>query len=114
MKRPSAGDLYYRVGFESPQSGSDGAGGVLDGFEEQFQVRAAYTHLRGGEGIIAARLEGRHAQIITVRFSSQVAAVTRDWRIVDKRNGDTFNIRDISPSKDRAFVDILAEKGVAA
>lgn len=113
-KKFGAGDLYERVGFEAPQSGSDGGGGVLAGHVERFVVRAGYTHLRGGESVMAARLEGRHVQVIRVRASSDTRQVTADWRIVDKRAGTVFNIRDITPSTDRAWLDFLVERGVAS
>lgn len=112
-KTSGAGDLVERVGFEAPQSGSDGAGGVLDGFAEQFEARAQFIHLRGGESVLAARLEGRHTLVIRVRSSTASRAVTGDWRIADKRAGTLFNIRDITPSPDRAFIDFLCEAGVA-
>ncbi len=112
-KHFGAGDLYECVGFEQPQTGSDGGGGVLAGFVERFTVRAGYIHLRGGESVMAARLAGRHTQVIRVRASSGTKQVTRDWQIVDKRAGTVFNIRDITPSTDRAWLDFLAESGVA-
>jgi head-tail adaptor len=109
----SAGKLFFKVGFQEPTSASDGAGGVVGGFAERFAVSAGYRHLRGTETVMAARLSGRHTQVILVRSSGQTKQVTTDWRIVDKRNGDVFNIRDITPSDDRGWFDILAEKGVA-
>lgn len=112
-KTLSASDLYYSVGFESRETASDGYGGTTDVWTEVFECRAAYHHLRGGEGVMAGRLEGKHTQIITVRASSQAKQVNTDWRIVDKRNGDVFNIRDIEPQIDRQWIGFLAEKGVA-
>lgn len=112
-KRPGAGDLYQHVGFDKQGTASDGAGGTITAFVEQFTRRAAYIHLRGGEAVMAARLEGRHTQIVRVRSDSQTRAVTTDWRITDKRSGAVFNIRDITPSDDRRWLDFLAEKGAA-
>ena len=112
--KAGAGRLVEMVGFEQPQAGSDGAGGVLDGFAEQFETRAQFIHLRGGESVLAARLEGRHTLVIRVRSSAASRAVNTDWRIADKRAGTLFNIRDITPSEDRAWLDFLCESGVAA
>lgn len=112
-KTTGAGDLYERIGFSSQGTASDGAGGTTTVFAEQFTRRAAYIHLRGGEAVLAARLEGRHTQIIRVWRDSQTRTVTTDWRIEDKRSGDLFNIRDITPSDDRLWLDFLCEKGVA-
>ncbi|WP_353641323.1 phage head closure protein [Mesorhizobium sp. WSM2239] len=113
-KKPGAGDLFERVGFDKHGTASDGAGGTISAFVEQFTRRAEFIHLRGGEAVLAARLQGRHTQIIRVRADSETRTVTTDWRISDKRlAGVVYNIRDITLSKDRAFLDMLCERGVA-
>ncbi|OBQ72394.1 phage head closure protein [Mesorhizobium loti] len=114
MPKPTAGDLVYRVAFDVKGMASDGAGGTTTAFSEQFQCRAGFVHLRGGESVQAARLQGQHPQIIRVRSSSLTRNVTTDWRIRDVRSGDVFNIRDITPGLDRQFIDFLCQKGVAA
>lgn len=112
-KNSGAGQLYQRVAFDKEVSGSDGYGGTVTGWAEQFQCRAGYTHLRGGESVMAARLEGADSIVIRVRASSQTRAVTTDWRVKDVRTGTIYNIRDITPSDDRAFLDVLVQSGVA-
>ncbi|RAZ75835.1 phage head closure protein [Mesorhizobium atlanticum] len=113
MRKPTAGELLYNVAFDKKGAASDGAGGTTTAFTEQFSCRAAYVHLRGGESVQAARLQGQHPQVIRVRSSSHTRGVTTDWRIRDKRTGDVFNIRDITPGLDRQFIDFLCQKGVA-
>lgn len=108
-----AGDLYYRVAFDKRIDGDDGYGNVVSGWAEQFQCRAAFRHLRGGETVIASRLQGTHIQVITVRSSSQTRAITPDWRVRDVRTGDVFNIRDVTHETDRKWISLLCEKGVA-
>lgn len=112
-KKPGAGDLYYSVAFDRQGSAPDGHGGRVTTWTEQFACRAAFIHLRGGEGVQAARLENRHPQVITVRRSTQTAQVSAEWRIRDKRTGEVFAIRDIEPQTDRTFIGFLCEKGVA-
>lgn len=109
-----AGELKHRVALDKRSTTSDGAGGTTTAFTEQFVVSAAYTHLKGGEGVVAARLEGRHLQVVRVRASSTTRQVTTDWRVRDRRTGAVFNVRDITPTEDRAFLDFLCEGGVAA
>ncbi len=116
-KQPSAGDLYERVGFEArlsenPDSPIDYGNTEFD-WVEQFAVRAQFIHLRGGEDVMAARLEGRHTQVIRVRSSIATRTITTDFRAVDKRTGDIFNIRDVTHDVGRQFIDLLAERGVA-
>lgn len=112
-KQISAGDLYYRVAFDKRIDADDGLGNTVSDWQEQFQCRAAYRHLRGGESVMAGRLQGKHTQVIIVRASSQTRQVTTDWRVRDVRNGDVFNIRDVTHETDRAWVSLLCEKGVA-
>lgn len=109
----TAGDLYYRVALDKREDVSDGAGNTVGKFVEQFQCRAAYRHLRGGESVMASRLQGHHVQVITVRASSQARLVTTDWRVRDVRNGTAFNIREITHEVDRQFISFLCESGVA-
>lgn len=116
-KRPSAGDLYERVAFDrradaNPDSPVD-YGNTVSDWVEQFTCRAQFIHLRGGETVMASRLEGRHSQVIRIRASVASRAVDTDWRVRDVRTGAVFNVRDITPSDDRQFLDVLCEKGVA-
>lgn len=109
-----AGDLKHRVAFDKRILADDGYGNSVGEFQEQFQVHAGFLHLRGGETVIASRLQGQHVQVIFVRASSQTRDVTGDWRIRDVRTGDIYNIRDITPTEDRKWIDFLTQSGVAA
>lgn len=125
-KSLGAGDLYYKVAFLKREETDDGLGNVTGHkFVEQFACRAAYRHLRGGETVMAGRLQGKHAQVIIVRSSSQTRLVTTDWIVRDVRAstetepgsgqfaGDVFNIRDVTQETDRMWITFLCEKGVA-
>jgi SPP1 family predicted phage head-tail adaptor len=109
-----AGQLIERVAFDKKGAASDGLGGTTATWAEQFQRRAGFTHLRGGETVLAARLEGTHTIVIRVRSSTETRTVTTDWRARDVRTGTIYNIKDITPTEDRMFLDILAQSGVAA
>lgn len=109
----SAGKLYERIAFDAPTETSDGQGGIIQGWQERYCCHAHYRFLRGGETVQAARLEGRQPVIITVRASSETRQVRTEWRIRDTRTGTEFNIRGITPTDDRRFIEILAESGVA-
>jgi SPP1 family predicted phage head-tail adaptor len=108
-----AGFLRERVAFDKKTTVDDGAGGKATTWVEQFQRRAGFTHLRGGETVLAARLEGTHTIVIRVRSSTETRTIATDWRVRDIRTGTAYNIRDITPTDDRAFLDILAQSGVA-
>lgn len=115
MAKPrSAGDLFHRVAFDKRQTVDRGDGVFVGSWIEQFQVRAGFTHLRGGESVMADRLQGQHPQIIFVRSSSQTRQVDTDWRVRDVRSGTEYNIRDVTPTNDRLWLDFLCQSGVAS
>ncbi len=116
MKR-SAQSLKHRVAFDAPLRGDDGHGGVTIGWaspENAVVVQAHFRFLRGGEAVQAARLTGRQPVVVTVRASSQVAAIDASWRMRDARSGDIFNVRSGPiPSDDRRWLEFTVESGVA-
>lgn len=108
-----AGSLRERVAFDKKGAGSDGGGGTTTTFVEQFQRRAAYVHRNGGEAVMADRLQGMHTLVIRVRADSQTRTIGTDWRARDARGGTVYAIRDVTPTVDRMWVDILAQSGAA-
>lgn len=106
--------LRERVMFDRRSEQEDGLGNTVDEWQEQFSVRAGYIHLRGGETVLASRLENRHPQIIRVRASDRTRQITTDWRCRDTRTGNVFAIRDVTHTSDRKWVDLLCERGTAA
>lgn len=109
-----AGDLRERLHFQRRAIGDDGFGGEATGeFETVFTCAARRRPLKGGEGVMASRLNGVQPYIVTVRQSSQTRSVTTAWRIVDARNPRrVMNITAISdPDGRRAWFDILAIEG---
>lgn len=112
----AAGDLRWRVGFYRREVLDDGAGNIqgVFGAEAAFVVWAQIRPKLGGEGVFAARLQGKNPVNVTVRLSSNTAQVTTDWMAKDERSGEIFNIRSIiDPDGKRAWLEMLCEKGVA-
>lgn len=105
--------LNESVAFDAPTEAPDGYGGVETGWTEQFQARAHFRFLRGGETVQAARLEGRQPVVVTVRAHADALAVTPDYRLRDLRRGTVYNIRSIIETEERRYVEITAESGVA-
>lgn len=106
-----AGELRERVSFEAPRGHEDGAGGVQQGFVEQFTVWAKRTALRRGETVMAARLQGSAVAVFRIRANPTTRAITSAWRC--RHGGVLYNIRGVELQPDRAFIDVLAEGGVA-
>lgn len=114
-KRIGAGDLRERVHCQVRAAVDDDHGNEQAGeFATQFTVWAGYKHLRGGEGVLAARLENRHPVVIIVRANSQTRQITADWRLVDVRDGTNWAVHDVTHETDRTWISLLCERGVAA
>lgn len=92
---------------------ADGFGNFEGAWIAQFTVPARRQVLRGGETVMAARLSGTAPAVLTLRASNQARAIATDWRAVDARSGDVWNIRSITPTENRMYLDLLVEKGVA-
>lgn len=112
-KDGGAGTLRERVSFAVRGEQDDGYGNTQTGWIEQFQEAAAYTHLRGGEAVYAARLANRHPQVIRVRASARTRAVTAEWKVTDVRSGAEYAIKDVTATVDNKWIDLLCERGVA-
>lgn len=104
----TAGDLTKRATLQEPQEATDADGQVVQSYLAQGTVWANLRPLRGGEAVLAARLESRSPAIITVRASSLSRRVTSEWRAVI--DGKTYHVReDPRETQDRAFLEFLAE-----
>ena len=109
-----AGRLRERFAFDERVKVEDGFGNHRATWAERVQVRAGLRALRGGESVMASRLEGKQVVLITIRKSSKTAGITTDWRARDARAGTVFNIREISLSRNRLYYEMLCESGVNA
>ena len=127
MRNSDAGQLFEKVAFDQRADGDDGSGNVQGGFVEQFQRRAGFTFLRGGESVVASRLEGRQPIVVRVRRDSDTLKILPDWRMRDTRSGawqgvgeerywdgPIYAVRSIAVTEDRQFLDVMVESGVAA
>lgn len=111
-----AGSLNERFAFQKrARTAGDGYGNFEERWENQFTVWTKRIFLRGGETVMADRLQGRQPAVLTIRASRQTAQITTDWRAVNARDDtEIYNIRSISLSEDRSFYDVLCERGVAS
>lgn len=108
-----AGELRERFEFQERERVKDGYGNEEGAWRPRFERAGRRQMLRGGEQVMASRLEGRAPAVITVRACSQTRRATTDWRLRDVRSEELWNIRSISMSEKRDYLDILVEKGVA-
>ncbi|MPR62758.1 head-tail adaptor protein [Ochrobactrum intermedium] len=114
MAKAGSGQLHYQVALLKRENVDDGMGNTVgQEWVEQFQTRGEYIHLRGSEAVMAARLQGKHTQVIRVRNSSSTRLISTDWMLRDVRTGKSFNIRDIELEVNRQFIALTCESGVA-
>lgn len=106
--------LFHEVAFDQrKETGGDGAGNIEGDWVERFRCRVEFIQLRGGEAVLAGRLQGRHSQVIRVRISEHSVLITAGWQARDIRRGTAFNIRDIEFEENRQFISLTCESGVA-
>lgn len=116
-------DLTWRVAFDPPILGEDGAEASWD-MAAAIEERAHIRWLRGGEAVQAARLAGRQPAVVSIRASVAGRMITSDWRMRRLDEGEVTTGPDwIGPSwqvrtapvltDDRRFLEITIEGGVA-
>lgn len=113
-KRPRAGAsrIQHRVTFSERTLVPDGGGGHTQEWVERLTTYAEYKHLGGSEAVMEGRMNGTHTQVMRVRASASTRAINVTWKATDE-GGRDYNLRDITPTEDRAWIDILAERGVS-
>lgn len=112
-----AGDLLFRVRFDERTETEDGYGNTRGEWVPRFTRRADIRPTKGTEAVMAARLDGRQPALIIVRLDSDTKRITTDWRLVELHADGSetpYAIRDARDmERDRQFLTILAEAGVA-
>ena len=111
-RKTGASSIPHRVTFSEEVLTPDGGGGFEKEWIERLTTYAEYMHLNGSETVIAGRLTGTHTQVMRVRSTVSTRTIELTWKATDEL-GTAYNIRDITPTEDRAWLDILAERGVA-
>lgn len=120
MSKPLlTGQMTNKLAFEqrgeiNPDAPHD-EGNTVGGWIERCQTAAELVILRGGEKVMAGRLQGTQSVILRVRATSKTRAIGTGWRARDLKTGAVYNIRDITPDPvSRASIDLLCESGVAS
>ena len=111
----SAGKLTERVKIgrrtETNPDAPNDYGNTVAGWSDEGEVWAEFIHLRGGEAVLAGRLQGVHSMVVRLRASSLSRQITSDWRL--EYHGDPLNIRDVTATPDRKWIDCLVQRGTA-
>ncbi len=115
MKRSGAGALSEIVAFESRAVIDDGYGNEVSGdWTERFKANARIQPIKGGESVIADRLQGTQPVVIRVRYEPQSLSANTDWRVRDLRAGVIYQIKSqANMDEKRRYIEFLAIAGVA-
>lgn len=108
-----AGSLNDRVCFERRIDEPDGAGSFESRWSEHWTCAAGIKDMRGGEDVLARRLNSVKPAIITVRDCELSRCIDSNFRARDVRRGTIYNVRDVTPSRLTGFIDLLCESGTA-
>lgn len=116
---PAARRAHHRVRIERrPETADDGAGNTLDEWQEVATLLAAASFERPKEAMAAGRLESSNTGMVTLRRSptSTALVITAADRFVFTAGpyvGTVCNIRGVTPTDDRRWIECLVEIGVA-
>lgn len=110
-----AGKRRERVTFAKRIAADDGMGNTVGAFADQFTRWAEIRPMRGGETVIASRLEGVRPVLIIVLRDSETETIGNDWKATDDTDGRVYAIKSIDDmDRDRKDLTLIAEAGVNA
>jgi head-tail adaptor len=126
-EKQGAGVFKERVAFDQRINADDGYGNRQDYFVEAFTCHAGFGPMKGGEAVLAARLEGIQPINVRLRANTTTDAIRVDWRMRDLRDGawadapdnrdwsgPLYAIKSMIRTPDRKYVDLIVSSGVAA
>ena len=106
----TAGMLSKRATFQRPHKAKDADGKVIPTYPDAFTAWVNLKPLRGGESVMASRIQSRAPAVVTFRTSTQAREVTSEWRVVI--DGRIYEAKeDPRETQDRAMFEMLVEGG---
>ncbi|UPT93023.1 phage head closure protein [Bradyrhizobium barranii subsp. apii] len=109
----SAGDLRSEIKLERQVLTPDGAGGSTVEWVEVVTTPARIKYLKGGETVMAGRLQGNQTVVVTLRNQPGLGDADTTWRLTSTRSNRVYDIKAFTLSEDGAWLDILADTGVS-
>lgn len=107
------GDLDHSATFRQSVRERDADGQIVQSWRDVMTVWAAVGYLRGGEGVVQARMAARSPAIVTIRNSQAARQIGHDWRVVARdRTGieRLYEVKELPrPSKSGAYLEMLVE-----
>ncbi len=114
------GMLRDRFHFQKRSDANDGFRTVKGAgpFSTQFTESIGLEARRGGETVIASKLQGVQPYSALVRWSPKMLAVTNGWQLLDARVGGTRVLNIVSapadPDGKRQWLEFMVTEGKAS
>lgn len=106
MAKYSAGKLRDLLIF---QQRAEGASGDRTGtWTSEFGRWSQTIILKGGEGVLAQRIQGQQPTLLVVRACPETRQIDNSWRAVDERTRQVFDLSSATETDDRAWIEVLA------
>ena len=106
MAKHNAGELRSRLIFQRRAEGF--SGDRTGAWATEFGRRSKLMFLRGGEGVLAQRIEGQQPTVVVVRACPETRAIDNSWRAVDRATRQIYDLSSTTETDDRAWIEILA------
>lgn len=104
--------MHDQAIFERRSNVQDGYGNHIGAWVPAFTRWCSVKALRGGEAVIASRLQGRQPVIVTVRSDPETDQIDPEMRATI--NGRIYNVRELPRlTEDRLYLEFLCETGVS-
>lgn len=109
-----SGDLREKFTIRRATLTDDGHGGQTETWVDYLTVPASITFSRGGETVIAARLQAQQPAILRIRTSAAARNIKPTDKAVNARTGEVFNIREYprEARDNRGYLEMLVQSGV--
>lgn len=117
---PGAGSLRESVTFQRQSTGAgDGMGNTLTTFADitdAINIPVELTPLRYGEVVLQEGIQGRRLYRARVRWTSTLAGIRVNDRMIDDRAGTVFNVKSppVNPDQKRKYLELQVETGGAS
>lgn len=109
-----SGDLREKFTIRRATKTDDGYGGEIETWTDYLTCAASITFSRGGEAVIAARLQAQQPAILRIRTSAAARDIKPTDKAVNARTGEVFNIREYprEARDNRGYLEFLVQAGV--
>lgn len=105
MAAHHAGELRDRITLQ--RRALDDNNDRLGDWEGALKRWTKVLNLRGGEGVLQARLQGNQPVLLVVRADPETRVVDNSFRAINHRTRQIYDLSAASETPDRTWIEIL-------